>query len=137
MIVLVCGGRNYRNRDHVFFVLSEQYRKNAFTKLVHGGATGADALADEWAKANGVPIQAYRADWDDLDHADAVIRVNSRGKKYDAKAGHRRNKLMLEKENPDLVIGFAGGPGTADMLRLAAARAKVNEGKPGIIEVIQ
>ncbi|BAQ18361.1 hypothetical protein GL4_2928 [Methyloceanibacter caenitepidi] len=74
--------------------------------MIHGNATGADALAGFWAIAVGVPILAFAADWN----------------KHGRAAGPIRNKQMLDEGKPDLVIAFPGGRGTANMVRQARER---------------
>lgn len=113
MKVLVCGGRDYDDYIRAWSVLysicdefglwDEDMLLPEGITIVHGGARGADRLADQWAVANWVPIEEYKADWD----------------KYGKSAGHRRNQEMLDKAKPDLVIAFPGGRGTADMVRRA------------------
>lgn len=80
--------------------------------VVHGGATGADAIANAWAfaqRAAGreVYVECYPAEW----------------AKYGKAAGPIRNQKMLMETSPDLVLAFPGGKGTADMV----ARAKCCE----------
>ena len=53
--------------------------------------------------AGRIPAVAFPADW----------------QKHGKRAGPIRNALMLAEGKPDLVIGFAGGKGTDDMLRKA------------------
>ena len=103
--VLVCGGRYYANKDLLFRVLDTAHAANPIVLLIHGGASGADALADEWQKQRMVRTRRYNADW--LRHGKA--------------AGPIRNQLMLDDGKPDLVIAFPGGRGTADMVRRADA----------------
>ena len=98
--VLVCGGRHYKNGQHLFAVLDEAHGKTPISTIVHGGARGADSLAGEWAACRGVPCDVYKADWD----------------KYGNRAGPVRNQLMLDAGKPDLVIAFPGSRGTADMV---------------------
>jgi predicted Rossmann-fold nucleotide-binding protein len=132
MRVVVCGGRHYRNAEFVFRKLNELHAEKHFRDLMQGGATGADSLARDWALTKPeIVMWVVRADWTDLSHPDAVIRVRQNGTKYDAKAGHRRNRKMLAWL-PDLVVAFPGGKGTADMVEQArAADVKVIE----VIEV--
>lgn len=101
--VLVCGGRSYADRDFVFDLMDRLHTTHAFSCLVHGGASGADAWGGAWARERGVPIRRYDADW----------------KTYGNTAGPRRNKLMLEAEMPQMVVAFPGGPGTEDMVKRA------------------
>jgi hypothetical protein len=99
--VLVCGGRDYGDAAHMAFILDHM----VVGLLIHGGASGADTLAGEWAKAKGVPVEVYPADWE-----------------RDGKAaGPIRNLEMLSKGRPELVIAFPGGKGTAHMRKIAKA----------------
>lgn len=104
MRVLVCGGRDYSDREHVYAELTRLHAESKdFWFLIHGAARGADTLAAEWAEWIGVPHQAFRADWKRLRKA----------------AGAIRNQQMLDEGKPDLVVAFPGGVGTADMIRRA------------------
>lgn len=102
--MLVCGGRDYRDFAKLCMALDRASHHKAITLLIHGDAPGADRLARDWAIARGIPHQAYPADWD------------AHGKA----AGPIRNSKMLLAE-PDGVMAFPGGPGTADMVRQAQA----------------
>lgn len=122
--ILVCGGRDYADREAVFDRLDIAWRSVPLDTLeiVQGGAKGADALAREWCGIRGVPYINVSADWHAL------------GKK----AGPIRNQKMIDLYHPALVIAFPGGHGTADMVRRAsnagipvehAGRAALKEGR--------
>jgi hypothetical protein len=100
--VLVCGGRDYNDRDRVFSILDVAHAANPIIELIHGAASGADKLADEWADGK-VAIHAFPAPWETLGH----------------RAGPIRNQKMLDEGKPDMVIAFPGGAGTADMVKRA------------------
>lgn len=110
MRVLVCGGRDFT--DHVAFnrammtyiVLLPEWD----ITIIHGAARGADTLAGLFGRMFGLKVEAYPADWD------------AHGKA----AGPIRNQKMLDEGNPDFVLAFPGGPGTADMVR-RARKAKI------------
>lgn len=105
MNVLVCGGRAFEDRDKVVSVLDEIHASTPIKCVIHGGAKGADALADYWATLHApMRIVMVPADWS----------------AYGRAAGPLRNARMLEW-NPDLVIAFPGGRGTEDMVRKAEA----------------
>jgi hypothetical protein len=104
--VLVCGGRHYRDNGAVFGRLNILHADKGIAVIIHGSATGADALAEKWAVANDVPIMALKADWN----------------AYGRAAGPIRNRKMLTEGRPDLVLAFPGGDGTADMVRQAEDR---------------
>lgn len=103
--LLVCGGRDFRNRDAVHQALSAVRAKHGIASIIQGGADGADRLAAEWGWDNGIPVGTFNADW----------------KKHGRKAGPIRNRQMLEEGRPDAVVAFPGGAGTADMIRQAEA----------------
>jgi len=105
MRVLVCGGRDFSNRRGLFEVLDKQHRFKEITEIVEGDARGADRMAGEWAKENGVKLTAVPAKWD------------IHGKK----AGFLRNVEMADL-NPDLCLAFEGGVGTEMMLRICSER---------------
>lgn len=127
MKVLVCGGREFSDKDGLYRVLDLWHSREPFTLVIHGAASGADSLAQKWAWERDIPHDPHPALWDDLRHKDAIIKTNRRGQKYDARAGFRRNEEMARLK-PDLVLAFPGGEGTADMVRRAKAHdLKVEE----------
>jgi hypothetical protein len=115
--VLVCGGRNYDDACQMSICLAAIHKHGAgISEVIHGAARGADTLAGEWAKARGIPVLVYPADWE----------------KHGRAAGPRRNEQMLREGKPDLVVAFPGGRGTAHMVRIAKeAGVKVLEA-PGV-----
>lgn len=101
--VLVCGGRDYDDRERLFSILDTAHMANPIVDLVVGDARGADSLARAWATERKVRMDVYLADWD----------------YYGNNAGPIRNQEMLDQGKPHLVIAFPGGKGTADMMRRA------------------
>jgi hypothetical protein len=111
--VLVCGGRNYHDQEHVWTTLSELNAKQPIGLLIHGAATGADRMAQAWALSRLIPDREFDANWP----------------KYGGAAGAIRNQQVIDEGKPDLVVAFPGGPGTADLVQ----RAKLHSVK--VIEV--
>jgi hypothetical protein len=105
IVVLVCGGRAFRDGDTVADALSAVHFRRRIRRVVTGGARGADELAASWALGARVGVARHPADW----------QAHGRA------AGPIRNGEMLRAESPDLVIAFPGGRGTADMVRQARA----------------
>lgn len=103
MKVLVCGGRNFRDKALLYGTMDALDRKHGIVTVIHGGASGADTLAGTWAMEWGCSVWVFSANW----------------KKYGDAAGPIRNALMLEDGEPDLVVAFKGGKGTASMVKLA------------------
>lgn len=117
--VLVCGGRHFDDAAFLERTLNDIHSDEGISTIIHGAASGADKLAGSWARtriASG-PITeiACPAAWN----------------VYGRAAGPMRNASMLAVHNPDLVVAFPGGSGTADMVRRArAAGVKVIEARP-------
>lgn len=134
MRVLVCGGRDYGNRDLVYETLDQFHTERPITLLIQGGATGADALAKDWANSRNIALQEFVADWDNLDVPVLLMKFR-RGKAYNALAGIERNKRMLAEGVPDVVIKFPGGRGTFDMLCRAYTLKRTTRKELQVIEV--
>lgn len=99
--VLVCGGRDYRDKARVYAELDAL--APTMGGLMSGGAPGADTLAWDWAWSRGFHCERYMADW----------------KAHGKAAGPIRNERMLVEGKPDLVLAFKGGRGTQDMVSRA------------------
>ena len=103
--VLVCGGRDYADRDTLFRTLHEIAQRHNGVRVIQGGAPGADMLAREWCRLHGYSYEHFPADW----------------KKHGKAAGPIRNAQMLAEGRPDVVVAFKGGRGTRDCVRQARA----------------
>jgi hypothetical protein len=103
MRVLVCGSRSWKDQRRIRSRLAQLPRG---TIVLHGGARGADRLADGAARGLGMTVMEFKADW-------------SRGRQ----AGFERNLVMLD-EKPDLVLAFWDGQskGTAHTIDQAIER---------------
>lgn len=101
--VIVCGGRDYADRDELFGALDRFHAKHGISCVIEGGARGADSLAYDWGVSRMVCVERVPADW----------------KAFGASAGPKRNQKMIDEHRPDAVIAFSGGRGTADMVSRA------------------
>ena len=129
--ILVCGGRWYarladdepRTQQNLARALGERLELYAAieahcnrtpeddfgnwlpcdTVIIHGGAKGADTVADDWAVTNFLTPEVYHADWGTHKRAAGIIR----------------NAEMLRDGKPGLVIAAKGGNGTAHMVSIA------------------
>lgn len=104
MRLMVCGGRDYVDDDTVFEALDRVLAKRRVVLVIHGGASGADSLADQWAKARGIQPMVFEVTRDDW-------------QRLGPRAGPLRNTSMLNHGKPDGVVAFPGGKGTAYMVR--------------------
>ena len=87
MKVLVCGDRNWINKD---LIKSELQKLEGLTELIHGGCRGADLLAAEVGRELVIYIKCFPAPW------------NSHG----LAAGPIRNQQMIDEGEPDLVLAL-------------------------------
>lgn len=101
MRVIIAGGRDYTFDHEDIEFLENLYLAQPFTVVLSGGATGADAEGEWWAKYRGIPVERYPADWAGKGRA----------------AGPIRNAEMVRRA--DALIAFPGGRGTADVTRRA------------------
>jgi hypothetical protein len=114
MRVVVCGGREFADRQFLFGTLDRLRDERGITLVIAGGARGADTFAAEWAAARSIECRVYEADWAALGRS----------------AGPIRNQRMLDEGKPELVVAFPGGRGTADMIRrVRAAGVEVIEAR--------
>lgn len=106
--LLVCGTRDAPHTDaarawvrgHTAALVDG----HGVERVVHGGARGVDTLAGEAARSLGLEVVTYPADWQTHGRA----------------AGPKRNRVMMATERPAIVLAYPrGGPGTADMMRVA------------------
>ena len=110
--VLVCGSRDFGDRGLVDAKLDEVRERlgGVPMRVISGAARGADSLAADWARKNGVPCDEYPAEWD----------------RYGRSAGYRRNERMLAEGRPHLVVAFPQGESRGTrMIMDIAAKAKV------------
>lgn len=95
--LIVAGGRDYIWSAADIERLDALHAVNDVSEVVSGGARGADAFGELWAKRRGVPVRVFPADW----------------ATYGRAAGMFRNRQMAAYA--DAVVLFPGGKGTASM----------------------
>lgn len=102
MRVIVCGGRDYDDRSAVYGALDalRQSVPHGTLVVIQGGATGADELARDWC----------------CTMETEYVNVPAKWSKEGKKAGPLRNQRMIDVYEPELVLAFPGGSGTADMV---------------------
>lgn len=117
LAVLVTGGRTFdgpRERTIVFQALDRIHQLHEINLIIHGACMkdgrmrGADAVANDWALANEVPMSVWPAKW----------------AKHGNSAGPRRNTMLANAlagtPGYKICVAFPGGRGTSDMLEKCA-----------------
>ena len=97
MKLIIAGGRDYKMTFEDWQKLDEI----DITEVVSGGASGADAEGERYAKNKAIPVSRFPADW----------------KAHGKAAGPIRNRQMAKYA--DAVVLFPGGRGTASMRKEA------------------
>ncbi len=105
MILAVVGSRGFDDYQLMCDTLS-QY---SITKIISGGAKGADSLASKYAKEHNIELVEFIPDWKNLG----------------VKAGFIRNKDIVD--NSDFVIAFwdSYSNGTRDSIKYASKHCKL------------
>lgn len=88
MIFGVIGSREFNDYGFLSKTLDCYKEVCKITKIVSGGAKGADTLAKRYAKENDIDFEEFPAEWD----------------KYGKSAGPRRNEKIVKKS--DIIIAF-------------------------------
>jgi len=102
--VLICGDRNWTNRDKIKDVVQYYHKKYKITEIIEGEASGAGRMGGDVAYELKIPLTKVPVNWELY------------GKKV---AGLLRNQEMLNM-NPDLILAFhndiSESKGTQDMV---------------------
>lgn len=101
--VIIAGGRDFNDLRRLNIVCDFTLKKYTDIEVVSGGAKGADALGEKYAREKEYPVIKFPANW----------------KKNGKAAGPIRNKKMAEYA--DALIAFWDGKskGTKNMIYLA------------------
>ena len=108
--VIIAGSRGFNDwllmweflerkiEPFIFFTLADKV-----TEIVSGTANGADKLGERYAKAKGLPVKRFPADWN----------------RYGKAAGHIRNKRMAEYADACVVFWDGESRGEKNMIDCA------------------
>jgi len=124
MRLAVVGSRGVKDYGFVCSHILKHFRLDEIEEIVSGRAPGADTCGAVFAVNHDIPLKEYPADWDNLTHSDAIIKIRSDGKSYDARAGFRRNKKIVDRCDWMIAFSLNGSSGTEDSIKLALAARK-------------
>jgi len=108
--LIVAGCRHYNDylllgkSVSAFMLESGLHTEN--TEIVSGGAKGADALGERYAKEFSLPLNVFEANW----------------KQYGRAAGPIRNQQMAEYSTHLLAFLREGSKGTRSMIKIATKK---------------
>jgi hypothetical protein len=101
MRTIIAGSRSISDRKLVDCAAQDCGWK--ISEVVSGCAYGADALGEEWALRNNIPIKKFPADW----------------AKWGRSAGMIRNAEMLRHADALIAIWDGKSRGTANMIKIS------------------
>ena len=104
MRYLICGSRDWLWPETIQEFVETL---NLDDVVITGGARGADAHAEHFARERGIEVIVEKAEW----------------AKFGKSAGPIRNRRMVLKHRPDKIVAFQRGnsPGTAHMVNTGKA----------------
>lgn len=110
MKTVIAGSRNIKHQA----IVDRAVELSGFqvTEVVSGTAQGVDTSGENWAKARGIPVAEFPAQW-----------IGPRG--LDRGAGHARNQRMADYADALVAVWDGHSRGTQDMIRRAKKRGLV------------
>lgn len=121
MRLIVAGGRDFKNLEYGFKCIDHMTRNTPKENItiICGKASGGDTCGEKWYKLHkheGVKIEYFIPEWDDISKPDAVIKLNKFGKEYNARAGMDRNHEMGNTGTHLIAFWNNVSKGTKDMI---------------------
>ncbi len=117
--LIIAGGRDFTDKEAVVDTINSLEDQGLFTteqlEIVSGMAKGADMTGYELAFENGLAVEPFHADWDDMSEP-CVRKVNKYGNEYNALAGMKRNHKMGDYADGLLAFWNGTSTGTKDMI---------------------
>lgn len=108
--VIIAGTRDFNDyellKQYCDYMLSKKVESGEQITIISGGASGADALGEKYARERGYSLRLFPAQWE----------------KYGRQAGPMRNREMAD--NADALIAYWDGKskGTKNMIEEAKKR---------------
>lgn len=115
MKVIIAGSRWITNPELIEWCINES--EFEITEVVCGNARGVDTLGADWARAAGIPVREFLADWDGLGNKAGIVRNcemaiygegliavwdrKSKGTKHMIKAAKARDLKVYVYKTPD------------------------------------
>jgi hypothetical protein len=114
MRLAVVGSRNFTDYETAKVILDELQKDIGFTRIVSGGANGADSLAEKYAWDNDIELAVFVPDWsigkqagfirnveiwDNADYGVAFWDGKSHGTKHSFTLAKKQNKRLFVFNN--------------------------------------
>lgn len=121
-VCLVTGGRDFTDEALLYETLDKLHAETPIVRLIHGGChepgktdfCGADGLSDKWARARGVPVEAYPVSDDEWERVGKAA-----GPRRNGRCVERARKLAADLQVDAQCVAFPGGSGSSNCLAQA------------------
>lgn len=117
--IAIVGTREFKDYSILKCIMTSLFSDIRILEIISGGAKGADTLARQYAEEKEIPLKEFLPDWDNISHPDAIVKTNRWGKKYDSRAGFRRNRLIIERADIVLALWNGKSKGTKNSIDIA------------------
>lgn len=107
MRVIIAGSRGIKDYDALVETIENAGILDDIEEIVTGGALGVDALAEEFAEREGIPLRVFYPDW----------------KRFGRAAGPIRNEQMAEYADCLIALWDGESKGTRNMIAEARKRS--------------
>lgn len=104
MKTIIAGMRDFTDASEVYRAI--KLANITITEVVSGGATGVDAIGEQWAEENGLTVDRYPVTKDDWN-------------KFGRSAGPRRNAEMATVAEALIAVWDCKSKGTKNMIETA------------------
>jgi len=104
MITIIAGSRSCIEYNHILQAAAQAPWE--ITKIISGGARGADKLGEKYAQRMAIPMTVMYADWD----------------KYGKRAGYLRNVEMGDAADALIALWDGQSKGTKHMIHIAKSK---------------
>lgn len=103
MKCIIAGTRHVTSMRIVEQAIRESGFEDQITEVVCGGTRGVDALGERWAKARGIPVRYFKANWS----------------RYGLVGGPIRNEQMAHYADALILVWDGYSKGSKNMLTIA------------------
>lgn len=104
MITIIAGSRDFTDYEKLDKCIDEVASYAwLISRVISGGARGADELGELWAKKMDIPVDVYPAEWDT----------------YGKSAGYVRNEAMAQRAEALVAFWDGKSKGTKNMIDIA------------------
>lgn len=114
--VIIAGGRDIKDKRALWDVI--QALDFDIEEVVSGGAAGADAMGEAYARWAEIPVKKFPAEWDNFNLPGAVKKRGKHGD-YNATAGFFRNEEMAQYADVLILIWDGKSRGSMNMMEQA------------------